>query len=107
MSPFLIAHYVKALWGPLGSLRTRKGLYKCRPFTLFFYHLLWSTCDLLFSRDVALTYWSAIHFSHLHITLNLPKVQSQVLTMDSHKCATFPGASQRGDLLEMMIMNII
>lgn len=69
--------------------------------------LLWSTCDLLFSRDVALTYWSAIHFSHLHITLNLPKVQSQVLTMDSHKCAAFPGASQRGDLLEMMIMNII
>ena len=56
-------------------------------------------CDLLFSRNVALTYGGAVHFSHFDITLDLSEVQSQVLTTNSHKCAALPGAPERSDLL--------
>lgn len=56
--------------------------------------------DLLFCRDVALTYGGAIHFGHLHVILNLSEFQSQVLTTDSHKCAALPGTPERGDLLK-------
>lgn len=58
-------------------------------------------CDLLFSGDVALTYGCAFHFSHLHITLNLSELQSQVLTTDGHKCATLSGTPQRSNLLRL------
>lgn len=54
---------------------------------------------LLFGRDVALAYRGAIHFGHLHVTLNLFELQSQVLTTDSHERAALPGTPERGDLL--------
>lgn len=55
-------------------------------------------CDLLFSRDVALAYWGAVHFSYLHITLDLSEIQAQVLTTNSNKRATLPGTPKRCDL---------
>lgn len=57
--------------------------------------------DLLFGRNVAVTYGGAIHFGHLHIALDLSELQSQVLTTDSHECAAFPGTPERGDLLKL------
>lgn len=58
-------------------------------------------CDLLFCRDVALTYRGAVHFGHLHVTLNLLELQAQVLTPDSHERTALPGTPERGDLLKI------
>lgn len=55
--------------------------------------------DLLFSGDVALAYGGAVHFSHLHVALNLSELQSQVLAADGHERAALPGTPQRSDLL--------
>lgn len=60
-------------------------------------------CDLLFSRDVTLTYRGAVHFSHLHVILNLSELQSQVLTTDSHERAALPGTPEGGDLLNLNV----
>lgn len=49
-----------------------------------------SNSDSLFSRDVALTYGCAIHLSHFHVTLDLAKIQAEVVTADGHKCAPLP-----------------
>ncbi len=56
--------------------------------------------DSLFSRNVAVSYRGAIHFGHLHVTLDLSELQSQVLTTDGHQRAALPGTPQRGDLLK-------
>lgn len=63
-------------------------------------------CDLLFGGDVALTYGGAIHFGHLHITLDLPELQSQVLATDGHQCAALPGTPEGGDLLKFVLNSI-
>lgn len=51
-----------------------------------------SNNNLLFSRDVALSYGCAIHLSHLHVTLDLAEIQSEVLATDSHERAALPGS---------------
>lgn len=56
--------------------------------------------NLLFSRDVALTYGCTIHLGHLHVTLDLSEIQAEVLTTDSHERAPLPGSTQRSDLLK-------
>lgn len=56
--------------------------------------------NLLFCRDVALTYGGTIHFGHLDVILNLSEIQSEVLTTDSHERAALPGTPERGDLLK-------
>lgn len=57
--------------------------------------------DLLFSRDVSLTYGCTFHFSNFHVTLYLSELQSQVLPTDSHKRAALSGTPQRSNLLRL------
>lgn len=57
-----------------------------------------SKVDSLLGRDVALSYGGAVHLSHLHVALDLPEVQAQVLTTDGHQCAALPRAPKWSDL---------
>lgn len=59
-----------------------------------------SKMDSLLCRDVALSYGCAVHFSHLHVALDLSEVQAQVLTTDGHECAALSRTAKWGDLQE-------
>lgn len=60
-----------------------------------------SNSNLLFSRDVTLTYGCTIHLGHLHVTLDLSEIQAEVLTADSHKRAPLSRSTQGSDLLKV------
>lgn len=59
-----------------------------------------SNNNLLFSRDVTLTYGCTIHLGHPHVTLDLSEIQAEVLTTDSHERAPLPRSTQGSDLLK-------
>ena len=58
----------------------------------------WLWEDSLFSGDVPFKDRGAVHLGHLHVALDLPELQAQVLPPDGDQRAPLPGPSQRADL---------